>query len=440
MGYYSLLDIPLFLFYMLLIFLIAWNHQNKRATTNPTYRYFMSGMAAHIVGAASFCLIYTFYYSGGDTLNYHDSSQAMINLFFTDPGSFWGAWLFENTPERHAAFNEVTGYPQYWDDDTNAFNVVRLIIPLELISFRSYLITSMLLSVITYLGSWRLYQMFYGLYPSLYKGFGIVILFAPSVLFWGSGILKDTFTFAAMCWFTYAFYELFMRYKRSLWYVTYFVLSIMVLLLIKPYIFIGLFPAMLIWKLSSTIKKLPNLFTKVLVTPIIMGGGIIIGTSVWIAVSGGLGKYSTVEGIINKAHVSQSDLKQDHYEGNSFDIGDYDPTLSGMLSKSPSAMMAGLFRPFLWESKNVVMMISGLENFVLIVFFVVVLLKSPYRFISTIVNQPTVLFCFTFVIIFSFAIGISTSNFGALVRFKIPLIPFFLCGLLIINNSKKLLK
>jgi hypothetical protein len=39
-----------------------------------------------------------------------------------------------------------------------------------------------------------------------------------------------------------------------------------------------------------------------------------------------------------------------------------------------------------------------------------------------------------FSITFAFSVGLTTSNFGALVRYKIPSIPFFLSSLIILYN------
>ncbi len=43
-----------------------------------------------------------------------------------------------------------------------------------------------------------------------------------------------------------------------------------------------------------------------------------------------------------------------------------------------------------------------------------------------------------FSIFLAFAIGISTSNFGSLVRYKIPAMPFYVASLFIINHYNKL--
>ena len=49
-----------------------------------------------------------------------------------------------------------------------------------------------------------------------------------------------------------------------------------------------------------------------------------------------------------------------------------------------------------------------------------------------------ILFSLIFSIAFAFAVGVSTYNFGTLVRYKIPLLPFFVVALILIwHHSKK---
>jgi hypothetical protein len=53
---------------------------------------------------------------------------------------------------------------------------------------------------------------------------------------------------------------------------------------------------------------------------------------------------------------------------------------------------------------------------------------------------PLLLMAWTFAILFAFVVGVTTPNFGALVRFKIPLVPFFTGTLFIIQFLVKLKK
>ena len=84
------------------------------------------------------------------------------------------------------------------------------------------------------------------------------------------------------------------------------------------------------------------------------------------------------------------------------------------------------------------MFISALENTVLMVFLIYMLFKiGPFAFARYVFGKPMILFSFTFAIIFSFAVGLTTSNFGSLVRYKIPALPFFLASLYMIRYNQQ---
>ena len=48
------------------------------------------------------------------------------------------------------------------------------------------------------------------------------------------------------------------------------------------------------------------------------------------------------------------------------------------------------------------------------------------KFVLTIINKPIVLYCLMFSLIFALFVGATTLNFGSLVRYKIPALPFYL--------------
>ncbi|MFA5782904.1 MAG: hypothetical protein WC868_11620, partial [Bacteroidales bacterium] len=156
-----------------------------------------------------------------------------------------------------------------------------------------------------------------------------------------------------------------------------------------------------------------------------------------------LGVYGTTETMLKHAQLVQQDLiRGEQYGANYYDIGKFDASITGILSKAPKAIIAGLFRPFIWETRNIVMLFSGLENFILLIFTLYIIfrigIKSVYK---VIINEPLIIFSLTFSIIFAFFVGLATANFGALVRYKILAIPFFLVALIntyyLIRKNKK---
>ncbi|MFZ9955762.1 MAG: hypothetical protein ACO3E1_06520, partial [Flavobacteriales bacterium] len=158
------------------------------------------------------------------------------------------------------------------------------------------------------------------------------------------------------------------------------------------------------------------------------------------AFSGETGKYS-FENALNEAALVQSDLKQDYYGGHRFDIGPFEPTLSGVLGKAPIAIATTLYRPFVWESHNVFVMLSALESTIIIIFtFLAIFRIKLFNLQGVLLANPLLFFSFVFSLFFAFFIGLTSANFGALVRYKIPLMPFYMSMVFILSNYKKLPK
>ena len=59
---------------------------------------------------------------------------------------------------------------------------------------------------------------------------------------------------------------------------------------------------------------------------------------------------------------------------------------------------------------------------------------------ATISRDPTIQFSLVFTLIFAFAVGISSYNFGTLTRYKIPCMPFYGAALILIYYDNKPLK
>lgn len=435
MQFYTELDFVITPLYFLLILGVGYFIRLKHRD-NPLYKFFMPGLVVKLLGALAVCFVYSHYYGyGGDTISYHDTGRAIGNLFYKDFLGFLQVWLGEPTSEKLSLFDAETGYPAFWHD-SSALNVGKIIVPFEIITVGGFPGTALLCGALAYTGLWKLFLLFSQLYPSLYRKFAFSIFFIPSVIFWGSGILKDTLTMTGVCWYCFSFHNIIIQRKITAYLVGAIILSVLVMVLVKPYAFVALFPGSILWGVSGTIKKIKNVLLKFIIGPLIIFVGILTGVSVWTVISPNMGRYSSVDSMIEKAYEAQLDLKSEYYRGNSFDIGEFEKTPMGVLSKFPEATIAGLFRPYIFEATNVQMVISGLENVFILGFTLFFLLRVPLSFFKQIIENPMVMFCIVFSVIFAFAVGLSTSNFGALVRFKIPIWPFYLSALFIINHHR----
>lgn len=440
----SVFDLLLVPIYLLLIFFISGFIQKKREIKEPHYKWYTKGLFAKIAGAIALCLVYQLWYAGGDTINYFITASAISKMAFKDFDIFLKMMAGDNSSETFSSFDINTGWPIFHWDDAKAMFVSRLIVPFCMLSFNTFIVTAILLAWTCYTGIWRLFLLFNQQFPQLDKQMAISTLFIPSVVFWGSGLLKDTITLSAVGWYSYHFYLFFIQKKYKFSSAVCILFSSYLLIGIKPYIFFALVPGSIIWLSNERLVNVKSKILRAVAAPLFIASGIGLGILLLGQMSEFLGVYA-IDNVLDKAVESNMDQKAGYYGGNSFDIGDFDPSFSGVMSKAHLAITAALFRPFLWEAKNPVMLISGLENTYILLLSLLLIVKLKFSNFFILIGQtPLLLFSMLFALFFAFSVGLATSNFGSLVRLKIPCIPFYVSSLFVLKhlyekkNKKKL--
>jgi hypothetical protein len=435
----SPIDIAFWEFLVLIIYIgvvgvVHTRKKNQEIVKHPEYRYYLWGLYMKILGGVAFALIYVYYYGNGDTVSFYVSSEPLVELLLKDPRLYLQALFADNTLEnRYRFFDRSTGYPiAYVYYDSRSYFLVRLISPLTALSFKSFLLTGAMCSTLAYGGAWRLYLTLVAYYPTLRNKLAIAVLFMPSSLFWGSGIIKDTFTFAAVCWFVHALDNIFFLKKNrtSSWVSA--IVSIVIMIAMKPYIFMLIFPATVLWLLYHRVARIRNSLIRTLALPFAIGFFGMISFFTLNALGDKLSKFS-LDKALDTMVLSQQDMKRSQQYGeNYFDIGEIDRTWGGLLSKVPIATFAGLFLPSIPQVNNVVMLLAAVENTWLLLFSILILFRSRVIYLFTLVRlNPLLQMMFVFSFSYAFMIGVTTPNYGALVRFKIPLLPLFVSGLYI---------
>lgn len=428
--------------YFLIIYIFAARIKSKNLATKPEYKYLLLGLNFKIFAALFFGAIYVFYYGGGDTISYYESTIPLKNLLLKSPSDFYRIYFHttHTNLELYNTFNHDTGIPlNYMYIDPKTFMVCKLTFPLMMVAFQSYFVTTLLLAALTYIPLWKLYRTILSYFPSLTFELALATLFIPSVLFWGGGIMKDTYTFAATAYAVVFFSKIMDNPKFFLNYI-YLIIAFIVILSIKPYIINVLIPSMAVWFISQNISRIKNVLIKIIILPIFLTVSAGFGFVLLNSMGESMDKFA-LDQALETAVVTQQDLKrEDQYGSNNFDIGSFDASISGVLTKLPIALISGLFRPTLLEARSIVMLLSGFENLILLILLVFTFFKIKFNMIiQLILTHPFLLFSMTFTLLFGFMIGLTTSNFGALVRFKIPLMPFFMSTILILFSTKKVI-
>ena len=439
-GHFFISDHLVALLYIVLLTIWAKWYDTRKHASNPFpgSAYFFKGFLVKILGSYLFALVYFFLYNGGDTAAYFQNALIMNRLFVDNiSGYFYLMWMPEIKWEDYFLyFNHNTGYPQmsisYKDANHIVVKFATLLAPLGMFNFFS---TSILFGAITYFFVFKAYKTFCLIVPDAQKFLAFAFLFFPSFVFWGGGIMKDTICVAAISQIVYSFYQIFILKKRNLLLIAAILISVYILFITKPYLLFALIPGLVFWGAFGFIGNIKSSFIKFGLVPLM--GVLALFATFYLLNNAIISVFGSTEMALERAAITQQDLiRSEQYGSNFYDIGRYDPSISGMIQKAPEAITVGLFMPFLWQAGSAITYFSALENFVLLLLTLYFIFKTRiYGIFTYTFRNPILFFCISFALITAFIVGITTANFGALVRYKIPLLPYFLCFFILLDRE-----
>jgi hypothetical protein len=433
----NFLDFILFPFYVVLFYFI-FSARRKNYTDPVLKHYHKQGFWIKIVAVMAFTFFNTMLSVGDSFLLFFTEGTNICHMILKDFSQI--KWLYLPSSEFDQTLLKNPANMGYLKNENN-YMIARITAMLSFVSFSKYLILNLFFSMLSYSGVWRLYRFFYEQYPHLHKQLAIAILYLPTFVFWSSGILKDPICTGALGWLTYALYESFYKKKDLLKNVIIIFISGYLLYVIKVYILISYVPFFVLFLVLKNVNLIKSRFMRIGFVVGLIVVAITMFTTVMQQLAGTLGAYGGNDvtkniSIYQKAYAEQEDV------GSSFSLGvEYDGSVQSLLKIAPAAIVATLFRPFLWESKKISTLFSSIESMFILFFTLSVLYKAgPVNFVRSIAKDPTVLYCLLFSLLFALFVGATTANFGTLVRYKIPCMPFYVAAMFIIQDRINKLK
>lgn len=435
-------DLILIPFYSLFI-LIAGFIGGELFYPNQSFKkYLVPGLALKLLGSVLFCLVYQFYYHGGDTFGYYHQGLKISSSVWTDPSLTWQL-LTSSSRNFNLHTAQYISDMSFMRSDTT-FWVVKISAVCNLFAFDSFYGTALLFATFAFSGMWALFRIFIKCFPQLEWQAALACLAIPSLVFWGSGIMKDTITIGAMGWVVYGFYHLIIERKRPISSFLLMYVGAVLLLKIKFYILAALVPSLLIWGIGHYSRNaLKETKLKIFIWTVVICGG---GVGLWFTRGKVTGSVITfTELFIEKAldfqmwhgYVGSAGLDGG---GSTYSLGNIDFSLGGILSKVPASINVALFRPYLTEVHSPVVIPAALESLTFLLSSLFLFFFRGFKTLSILWKNPALQGFLLFTLLFAFLVGFTSFNFGALVRYKIPCLPFvsfLLLALIFLGNEKK---
>jgi hypothetical protein len=391
----------LFIFHLLLIGGLAYLMWRKDRDL-----FFWPALALKLLAGISVGLIYKYYYTTGDTWNFFrdaikltdaikDNPQGLVGFFWSNDISAGGQVL--------AHYQSRSLYMVKW---TAIFN---------LIDGNNYWLTSLYFSFVSFACMWVLYKTLRNNFPELRLEAAVALFFIPSIVFWGSGIIKESLAMAALCVMT----TFFLRWTNNrsamvfpliaslfslwiLWSLKYY-WAAMWLIAAVPFVVTELLSGRIVWIAQN--KKLTWSLTLVLA----ISGVSLLHPNF---------NFNQVLDVIVSNHNAYTKISDPEEVIHYYDL---QPHAFSIFINAPWALVSGVFRPFILEAGTVLQIAAAVENLILLILFAM----TCFRLSKANINWNLLhLIAISYIVLLAIFLALSIPNFGSLSRFRVGFTPF----------------
>ena len=423
---------------MWLVILLMLMIYRKAKIAPQLQKYFTRMVLFKFLMAFVFMSYYVLIFKGGDNTSYWMGGVKLNKLFFANPSAFFSELLnFNKSEPRDILVYFNVGLPPGWIfREYEAWFVSRVTAVLSFITFRSYIATSLLITYIVAMASWRLFELVIRQNIVSVRNAALAILFIPSVGFWCSGISKDSMSFIAIIYWLVTLFNLFNGYKKvNFKSILILIVCAFVMINVRGLLFYVIIFTSALGLVAGYQKKLKNNF----LFKVGYIGLLLIGTVMIVVLAA---NSSLVDTLNESEYLEEAEVQIGDFEsnvetyGNSprYNLGVSEFTVTGIIKVFPMAVITAFYRPFIYEALSVSLLLNGIESVVLLWFTLKFLFNgSLIRKIQLILSNEILSFALYFSILFGFIVGLTSIIFGVLVRLRAPILPFL--ALLLLSGA-----
>lgn len=430
-------------FYVPLCLLILYNILKSRANKNkdPKIRQlYFRAFKIKLLCVFAFTLLTEFYFKGGDTGMYYQASKDMKAAIAGNSDNILEIIKTNKLIIKSPLFDYFY-YDGYEDDITYNYMIVAAnfyppklaLIPSYLFG-GSYLCINLCFGFFALGGAIRLFKTFYHFFPKYYRELAVACFFLPGVAYWSSGLLKDPICFAAVGFIVYGFLNIFIKKTKILPSLILVILCGLLLYFIKVYILLVLVMSLVLWQFAEVNKVVENkTLRNIFAGMTLVVSAIIAFLLLNYFTSLEAGQQYQLDNIAGNAEFQRkmyADIAQGRKDSH-FEISTSNPVALVF-----GGITATFYRPFLWEVSSPIILLSAIESLIFLALTLGFMFKKGVKkFFTVPFSDPRILMCFVFAFSFAAAVGTATANFGALSRYKIPCMPFYLIMLILMYRQ-----
>ena len=442
--------------------------------------------------------IYTRYYPDrqtADIYKYFDDATIMYSAFnngaFQDYFKMLSGLFNDNNYFDFRYYQHMNHWYRHYDFGTYNDNhtIIRFNALVMFFSLGNFHIHTVFMCFVSFLGLFALYRTFVSFFTGKEKLLFVSLFLIPSVTLWSSGVLKEGILLFSLGFLFYGFFGILVWKKRILLNGILFLAAAFLLLINKNYLLLAVAPALLCFTLVRffSIQRpilfygifyiliffTAQLFSALLLEDSLLetfsfkqrdfinvakGGVFIQNNSYFVRIDpdkkiflDSLGNHHfKIKPGSRYTYWKNENLNDTLYEQHSTDTAQYhlvwdlplagstipishlEPTFFSLLKTTPFALFNSLCKPGLLSAKSILEKLSAVENTCILLFllFCVWFKKTTY-------DRNLFSLCLFMCLTLLLLIGYTTPVAGAIVRYKVPILPFMcMCGILLLDEQK----
>jgi hypothetical protein len=433
-GVLDLIFLPIYIWLFSKIF--AW--RRKRYTDPLLQKYHLLGFKIKVIFSILFSFYLVFISTGDSYTLYFTEGRNMAKFMYQQPENI--SWLFEKTMSWDKALLTTELNEGYFYTPPN-YAVARLSAFFCLFNFggiAAYTVINLMFALLGFVGIWRLFLFFYNEFPLYHKEAFFSLFYLFSFTFWSSGASKEAMCIAALGISTWSLYKILYLKKQIVLNAFLVFVAVAVALRVKSYIIASYLPFFILFIVLKSFTQLKNRFAKYGLFLVIVAISLFSFQAILANLTELVSEYLPSD-ITEGVSKYQYQYELAGSVGSTFTLGvQFKGSMSSLFLCAPFAVIVTFFRPFLWEVNSLSTLQSALESLFFIYLFIVAIKFNGIRgFFKNLRGNPFIIFAFSFAILFGLFVGLTTTNFGSLVRYKIPCMPFFVFGMFVLIKNAK---
>lgn len=352
-------------------------------------------------------LIYTYYYSANDTWHFFEDATKLSTVARTNFVAYLQV-LFNNQPDPEII--QTLFYAQ-----ERSIFLVKCISFFALISGDNYWTCTIYMATLAFGASWYFFKTICTHYERAKPAAAISFLFFPSVVFWSSGLVKETLALAGILVISAVFIRFINEGKITVLHVFLCVVAGWVAWNLKYY-WAALFLVSIVTTLIVFLVRRKIAFLK---TYWPLAWGLVFAVIGIVATRLHPNFYieRLLEVIISNhqafVKISKPEVLIQFYN--------LQPTWWSIIMNAPLAIVSGLFRPWFGEANGLTSLMAALENLALVVLCV----SACYRKTWKTTDGLMITAVLVYVLLECVLMAISSPNLGTLSRYRVGFLPFF---------------